>query len=245
MADGRIKDLTSEVLASQIQALLNTLYLALDDDSFSDAKKILLKNLLKDTAVTDALNNYQALTPKGFYSSVATEESKGIVEKATGAEIIAETADKFMDAADQAKMREHWGKSQTGDNVIGRPKFWFANGAGENVGEHVGVKIPVMFATNRAESTAYNYYWLPDGLKLTGQKTVLAVINGVFLTTEYKGKVDNVLLDMSLEGKEYRFGGSNKFKFVFPVNDSAPFLLSTLAGTQIFIGDVYCIFGTA
>ena len=54
MADSRIRALTGEVLAADIQALLDTLYLAVDDTSFVDAKKI-LTNVSKDEFVAQTL----------------------------------------------------------------------------------------------------------------------------------------------------------------------------------------------
>lgn len=87
-ADARIKDLTGEVLDTELSALLNTLYLAVDDTSFTNAEKVKWKNIITSAAVDkDSTNDYQALTPKGFYDSVAGLGKRGVVAFANADEI--------------------------------------------------------------------------------------------------------------------------------------------------------------
>jgi len=112
MANSRIKDLSGEVAVGEIQALLATLYLATDDTSFTDAEKILLSTILSSAIVTDNSINYQALTPKGFYESLATEARKGIVKLATNTEILNKTAGAVLTtdqlSALQALFKNDW-----------------------------------------------------------------------------------------------------------------------------------------
>lgn len=87
-ADARIKDLTGEVLGTELSALLDTLYLAVDDTSFTDAEKAKWKNLITSAAVdTDSENDYQALTPKGFYASRANVGKRGVVAFSNSSQI--------------------------------------------------------------------------------------------------------------------------------------------------------------
>lgn len=110
MADSRIRNLTGEVLTADISALLNTLYLAVDDISFTDAKKILLKSILTEAVITANTNNYQAMTPKAFYDSVMTTLVKGIGQLAVDGEITAKTGNNLLTAANQTLMQGQWVK---------------------------------------------------------------------------------------------------------------------------------------
>ena len=86
--DSRIKDLTGEVLDTELSALLDTLYLAVDDKWFTDAEKVKWTNLITSAAVDeDSTNDYQALTPKGFYDSRAEVGKRGVVAFANADEI--------------------------------------------------------------------------------------------------------------------------------------------------------------
>jgi len=110
MADDRIKDLSGEVAVNQISALLNTLYLAVDDTSFTDAKKILLKTILTEAVVDANTNNYQAMTPKAFYDSVMTDARKGIARLATDGEVTAKTEAGVLKSIHQVLMQAQWFK---------------------------------------------------------------------------------------------------------------------------------------
>jgi len=104
MADSRIKDLDGEVSSGQIQALLATLYLAVDATSFTDAKKLLLQTILTNAVISSNANNYQAMTPKAFYDSVMTTVVMGINRMATDGEITAKTGSGLLTAANQVLM---------------------------------------------------------------------------------------------------------------------------------------------
>ena len=87
--DSRIENLTDEALLAELEALKATLKLAIDDPSYSagDAKKILIATLLNKSVVTDNTNDFQAMTPKAFYDSVATESNLGVTRHASPAQI--------------------------------------------------------------------------------------------------------------------------------------------------------------
>lgn len=106
--DARIKDLTGEVLSNELSALLSTLYMAVDDTSFTDAEKVKWTNLITSAIVSANTNNYQAMTPKSFYDSVATESRKGIVELASTAEVQAKAGEVVLTSGDQDTMQSQW-----------------------------------------------------------------------------------------------------------------------------------------
>jgi len=110
MADSRIRGLAGEVLAANIQALLDTLYLAVDDASFTDAKKILLKTILTNAIVADNSIDYQALTPKGFNASVMTTARKGIGQLAEDAAVTSKTGTGLLNSLHQVLMQAQWKK---------------------------------------------------------------------------------------------------------------------------------------
>jgi len=110
--DARIKDLPSEVLSTELSALLSTMYLAVDGTSFSDAKKVKWATLITNAVVTANANNYQAMTPKAFYDSVMTNAVKGIGRLATDAEITAKSGDSYamIPSNKQGVMQAQWAK---------------------------------------------------------------------------------------------------------------------------------------
>ena len=110
MADDRIKDLPEEVIESELNALIATLYLAVDDTTFTDANKILLKAILFEELVDDNTNDFQALTPKGFYDSVMTTVRMGIQRLATNGEVTAKTGVGLLNTAHQVLMQTQWVK---------------------------------------------------------------------------------------------------------------------------------------
>lgn len=122
MADSRIKDAADEVISSEIQALLNTLYFAVDDSSFSDFQKILLKSFLTEAIVDANTNNYQALTPKAFYDSVMTTTRKGIGQLAADADVTSKSGAGLLNSAHQTLMQAQWFQDWCTSN--GKAKFW-------------------------------------------------------------------------------------------------------------------------
>lgn len=111
MADPiRIKDFTQTLTAGELQTFLSELMIAVDKGgtvgAFLNAKKMPIDVLLSSLAVTSTTNNYQALTPRGFYSSLATEAVKGIVELASDAEILARTESTVLTCAKVDKIGE-------------------------------------------------------------------------------------------------------------------------------------------
>ena len=87
--DSRIEGLAGQIALAELTALKASLKVVLDDPSYSagDAKKMLLSVLLNsDTVVEGSENDFQAMTPKGFAASVATETRNGIARPATAAE---------------------------------------------------------------------------------------------------------------------------------------------------------------
>jgi len=129
--DSRIKDLPDEVASSQLQALLDTLYLAVDDTSFSEAKKVLLKTLFTEAIVSSNSNNYQAMTPKAFYNSIMTTSRKGIGRLATESEINSKTGDGLLTAAAQTIMQTQWYKDWFVSNST--PNVYYANSDSNSV----------------------------------------------------------------------------------------------------------------
>jgi hypothetical protein len=110
MADSRIRSLTDTMVSGDIAALLNTLYLVVDDASFTNAKKTLLKTLLTEAVVTANTNNYQALTPKAFYDSVMSTTVKGIGQLALDADVTAKTGTGLLNSVHQVLMQAQWKK---------------------------------------------------------------------------------------------------------------------------------------
>lgn len=91
--DSRIKDLEAEVGEGALAGLLNTLFLAVDESTYTNAKKILLKTILTDAVVSANTNNYQAMTPKAFYDSIMTTTRRGVQRLATDTEVTNRTGE--------------------------------------------------------------------------------------------------------------------------------------------------------
>jgi len=123
MADSRIKDLTGTTVTQALQALLDTLYLAVDDASYVNAKKILLKSLLYDSIVSGNSNNYQGMTPKAFYDSVMTSTRLGIGRQATSTEITDKDGDGLILSSHQSIMQTQWKKDLFSKNGYAPDSF--------------------------------------------------------------------------------------------------------------------------
>lgn len=132
MADSRAKDLAKRAISSL--ASLTGVRLWSDKDGEADAKGIEVPELLNSGAVAEgSAIDYQAVTPKGFAASVATTSRKGIVEKATSAEMTSGASDKFPDAA-QVKAADTAVKDDIGLKFL---SFGSCNDAG-SASQHSG-----------------------------------------------------------------------------------------------------------
>jgi hypothetical protein len=108
MADERLGLLSGTVTSADLQALLDTLYLAVDATSFTDAKRVLLKSLLTEAIITNPTNNYQAMTPKSFYNSVMTTDRNGVNRVSTNDEVTAKSTGTVLLADQQGLMQTQW-----------------------------------------------------------------------------------------------------------------------------------------
>ena len=147
--DSRIKDLGSELNATQLQALIASLYMVVDETSLSEANKVLFKTLLSEAIVVDTLNNYQAMTPKAFYLSVMTTARKGIGLIASDAEINAKSGSNIMTSVHQAIMQVQWFKD------------WFISNGGaghyeaDNYGNSQAMSFDVNFYNTATKDVLY------------------------------------------------------------------------------------------
>jgi len=104
MADSRIKDLAQEISVNDLASLLETLYLAGDASSFSEAKKVLFKSFLSNAKVEANTIVHQAITPKAFYDSIMSETVMGINRLATALEIVAKSGSGLITSANLASI---------------------------------------------------------------------------------------------------------------------------------------------
>lgn len=204
MADKRGKDLT-ELLASQIQALLNTLSIPVDDPSFSEARRLVLSSLLNSNIVDANTNNYQALTPKGFYDSIATESRKGVQRLATSAEVTAKSGAGLLESVDQSTMQTQWAKDwfekEAVPNHIEADSFTSPNAMNFRVnfvrtlnsGNSVSIS-PVLPANHRYAVVHFTYALESDIIELVpGVGTGYLLYNGTiqsFTLLAFSGGVD-------------------------------------------------------
>lgn len=188
MASARIKDLAATVAANEIQAILDSLYLAVDQSAFTNAKKILFKTFLTEAIVADNSINYFAMTPKAFYDSVMTTTRKGIGQLATDGDVTGKTGTGLLNSVHQVLMQAQWKKdwfvkngevpgayySNTDDLSTAKAiSFQFLyNGAVNNGGVIVGPTLPTGVYYN-----AVNYKFAissPNGARAGGFNTIYA-----------------------------------------------------------------------
>ena len=124
MADNRIR-LLQDITTGDLESLLNTLYLAVDDTTFTNVEKVLFKTLLSEAIVADNSINYKAMTPKAFYNSVMTEARKGINRFATDVEVTAKTTSTVLLSIHQILMQAQWLKDWFESN--GTPNIFAAD----------------------------------------------------------------------------------------------------------------------
>lgn len=108
MADDRIKDLPGEVSTAELNALIDTLYLAVDDTTFTDAEKMLLKSIMFDGFVTSNSNNYQAMTPRAFYNNIMTTTRRGVGTFANDTDIGNKAGEGLLRSEGQPVMQAQW-----------------------------------------------------------------------------------------------------------------------------------------
>jgi hypothetical protein len=91
MASKRMRNLTT-MTTNELQNLFASIVMAVDDDSFAEAKKVFLAQLFRTVPVTTVSHpSYQAITADSFYNSYATQAERGIVKLATTGEVNAGT----------------------------------------------------------------------------------------------------------------------------------------------------------
>jgi hypothetical protein len=144
--DARIKDLTGELISSELQALLSELYVAVDGDSMTDAQKVKWSALLHNDAVTkETDNNYQAMTPESFYASQATVNKYGVMRFSTAQEITDRESNGAISAFNlrqvQRDERERLFKEDT-------PEYYLYGGVGTSVA------FPYVFSGNLSVNTS-------------------------------------------------------------------------------------------
>lgn len=108
--DSRVKNLADSINEAELASLLSTLYLAMDDASFSDAQKIKLTTLLYGSVVADGSIYSRALTPAGFWASFMTDVRRGVGQLATDGEVTGKTAGnlKLLKSEHQTLMQTQW-----------------------------------------------------------------------------------------------------------------------------------------
>ena len=104
--DKRTYDLTA-ITPAELSTLLSSLALDIDDPSLSaaESKKLLLTDLLISSVITSNSNNYQAITQKAFYDSVATESNNGVVKHASPAQNDAGAVGNYVVIASELKRK--------------------------------------------------------------------------------------------------------------------------------------------
>ncbi len=118
MADDRIKDLPGEVLSGELNALIETLYLAVDDTTFTDAEKVLWKSLLKNTPLTSGTDDYQAITPKAIWDSLMTDAVRGIGQFSTDENVESKSGTGLLNSLHQVLMQVQWLKDWFQSNGV-------------------------------------------------------------------------------------------------------------------------------
>jgi len=214
------------------------------DPNLERAQGVEMSEFVSSDIVENTDIDYKALTPKGFYQSVATEDRKGIAELATDAEIASEASGKFLEAADQAKMREHWAKASAVSNQLGRPKMWKQDGIGEGETVPIAYKFTINFNTLKGDTTTKVYYPQPFTMP-SGKRILYAVINGVYASSQGIGNAatNNASIDTTLSTKNIHMGSSG-FQLVFPASTAPMYIsITNLSGRFSCVLDIFAIIG--
>lgn len=245
MADSKAQDLTKRIISSLASITGVRLWSGKSGDpDLEKAQGVELSELFSSAAPSQGSTvNYIALTPKGFdlgfNARQATEEVKGIVELASGAEVASETAGKVLQSDQQDTMRELWGKAKQfteADNQQGRPRFYHTAGVGEGGSSPVSHKITVCFNVTKPDTTTKSYFFSP----ISGRHSICK-ITGIAYSALYSIKELNNIYINCVSGTQEVQLNSNNFKLVFP-NTGPPYILITgVAGIFNISMDVWII----
>jgi hypothetical protein len=147
MADTRLRNLSQELIA-QIEALRNTLSIAIDDPTYDDVKRVLLATLFKDDAITEdapetgiTANNYQIVTPKAFLDSKMDFTNYGVGIKADATSINSKFGDGLLSTGLQSTMQTQWVKDWFASNG-GVPVYQRSN---DDVASSLAIAYPVVW----------------------------------------------------------------------------------------------------
>lgn len=202
MPDSRIENLTDEILIAELEALKASLKLVLDDPSYSagDAKKMLISLLFNSSIVSAATNDFQALTPKGFYNSIMTTARKGIGKLATSTQIEDKMGneDAVLYAGAQGTMQTQWWDdwfikngvpAKYASDVYPTPRcIAFDAFLNQTMGANDNVSIgPVLAA-------GYRY----QGISFTFAGSIAANVGKGFVTLGYTGSTENIVIALGL-----------------------------------------------
>lgn len=151
MANLRVRDFVDTLTPAQ-KADITGVFTWVDKAGWTAAQKLELASLLSDSIVANNSIDYKALTPKGFYDSIATETRRGVSELASDLEITDKTSTNIISASKQGVMQTKWKED------------WFTfNGV-----------VPTLHQ-NAAESSiasmVYSFAW--EGILVAGGSTVI------------------------------------------------------------------------
>lgn len=197
--DSRIENLTNQILLAELQSLKASLKLVLDDPSYSagEAKKMLLSVLLNSSTVSSNTNDYQALTPKGFYNSTMTDSRLGVGRNATNTEITGETSIGLIKAEDLTLVKTNFKTDFfEGDATITNADSLTSMGIISFVanGNYVGMVqyayidlAPDIVGENTIESIRLNYIVKIDALTYIGVHNLVRPSSGSVTTLIISG----------------------------------------------------------
>lgn len=117
MADSKANDLVKRVWTTLAELVGVRIWTQKDGEP--DALGLDVSELLTSDVVQNNSNNYQALTPQGFYNSAATYNRRGTVFTALAADVISKSGTGSLLSAQQGIMQTQWKKDLFDAN--GRP----------------------------------------------------------------------------------------------------------------------------
>ena len=201
MSDSKIRNLTETVVSGDLATLLDTLYLAVDDTTFTNAKKVLLKTILTEAVISSNANNYQAMTPKAFYDSVMTTTRKGIAQLASDSDVTEKRGVNLLNSAHQIIMQAQWLKDWFIAN--GQPASYYKNANSENA---MSLQVNVFQQFTQYQTMQINPT-LPAGKRIDGVVfqviTSHSTVNNQFIATnwlKYNGTARYYWIDSSSIG---------------------------------------------
>jgi hypothetical protein len=164
--DSRIRSLEHTVPDTELLALFNSLYLAVDDDTLAEVAKIAISMLFSSTIIESQGTGvtHRGITAKAFYDTVMTTSRRGVNTIAADVNVTSKTGSAVLTAIHQVLMQAQW-KKDWFTMFNAQPAVYFKSS--ETLADGGAIVFSITYKGDLALGGHFNLSpFLPDGVIL-------------------------------------------------------------------------------